>query len=569
MKKYFWLILLIILSGLRLLWLDRFPPGLAHDEAEYILSAKTLVKFGVDLSGTRFPLSIFKTGTSGILSPLPHFLLAPYYAAIPWNQASLRLPFVILNLLTGVTIYLLSLQLFRKKNMALITLMLWLISPWSIYFSRVAGDVCFALLFYALGILTFLKYSGKKLIIPLLMFGLGFLSYQGAQPVLPLLLIAGAVYKNHFRSSISFLLGAGIILGAYFLISASLQGSNLAQKTTGLIFSSPEALSSMVNDQRRLSIDNPFINITSNKATALINIMTEKYLTTFSPDILFLHGDLRATYRFGEHGLLYLADIPFLIAGWLWIFNRRKKAFWYLTALILISPIATAISSVETSVINRSFMLLLVFTLISGAGVKVIYEFLTGKIGRLASGCLLGVVLAISLGNFLIFYFFRFPVVAAENFFMSEKIIANYVLKNGLNNKVLVLADNPRAIFVQTMIYSYFYPGKDLLNKQALTGFINGEYKMGQVEFSKDCSKISSGETGEIIYQNSLQKCAFAKPVFSINENHYGGALYYFNSSQMCQKYSTDIWRRTYLTADYLMEKLPAAQFCNRWIMRQ
>src|SRR3990172_7963576 len=78
MKRVIFILLLgLLLLGTvtRFLWLDRFPVGISHDEAEVLLSAKTYWLFGTDISSTSFPKSIFTNLTSGGLSGLPSFLL--------------------------------------------------------------------------------------------------------------------------------------------------------------------------------------------------------------------------------------------------------------------------------------------------------------------------------------------------------------------------------------------------------------------------------------------------------------------------------------------------------------
>src|SRR3990172_4126217 len=124
MKRVIFILLLgLLLLGTvtRFLWLDRFPVGISHDEAEVLLSAKTYWLFGTDISSTSFPKSIFTNLTSGGLSGLPSFLLTPI---LGWQRLSLgevRLPYVLINLLTLMFLVLLIYQLSRSSLLALIT----------------------------------------------------------------------------------------------------------------------------------------------------------------------------------------------------------------------------------------------------------------------------------------------------------------------------------------------------------------------------------------------------------------------------------------------------------------
>jgi len=579
MKKLYILsagILFAALIGIHFLWLDRFPVGLSHDEAEYVLSSKTFFRYGYDLSGVRFPLSIFRTGTLGIISPAPYIILSPYFGLIQLNLFTARFPYAILNLLTGMVIFFLTFEFSKKKDVAIVSLLVFLVNPWSFYFSRTAFEVSFALFFYCLGILSLLKYSGKKLIVPFILFIFGFLSYQGAQPLLPFLVTICLIYKSSISKSKSiirnnyiFLISMIIFFVSYLLISSNTKGSIISVRSSGLIFSDRNNLSSLVNDSRRLSVENPFIYVFNNKATAIANIFVEKYLSAFSPDILFLQGDLRATYRFAEHGLFFLVDIIFLGVGLFGLFQKQKKIFFLLISIILIAPISTSISSVETSVINRSFMLLPAFIILISFGILYVFKMLSERTNRVFAFGILFCAVLFSFLKFLVFYFFKFPVIAHENYFMSERIISNYLLKNGLNNPSTVVANEPRQLFLQTVFYSYSYPGYDLLSKDVLSNLFNGNYKLKNITFVNNCPQDSEDANEFTIAQISLKNCLSQKPKFSINEDHYGGALFLMNDNPLCGNYSNERWKRSYFVSDYQIENLSVPEFCNRWIFLQ
>ena len=119
MTKKIWILVLFLIGFLlitiRFFYLDRFPVGVSHDEVEYILSSKTYSLSGVDLSNTSFPKSIFQTKTDGIISFLPPILLAPYFGLISLNQFTARLPYVVINIVTAISIYFLVKKLFKNK----------------------------------------------------------------------------------------------------------------------------------------------------------------------------------------------------------------------------------------------------------------------------------------------------------------------------------------------------------------------------------------------------------------------------------------------------------------------
>ncbi|MBU0572419.1 hypothetical protein KKE18_01905, partial [Patescibacteria group bacterium] len=186
------LLISIVLIGIRFLWLDRFPVGINHDEAEVVLSAKTYWKYGTDISLTPFPKSIFTNETSGGLSGLPSFLLTPF---IGWAELTLqvaRLPFVVLNIASLGLLALIVWQLTKNIVLTFSTIFVGLINPWLFAYSRATTEAPFALFFILLGIYLLFKYQGKKVLYSIIPFILAFYSYFGAKPavlaLVPLLL---------------------------------------------------------------------------------------------------------------------------------------------------------------------------------------------------------------------------------------------------------------------------------------------------------------------------------------------------------------------------------------------
>ena len=173
----------------RFWWLDKIPVGYAHDEVEYILSSKSYALFGRDISGYSFPLSLFRSETDGNLGAVSAILPAPYYFLSGISHASTRIPYILLNILTAFTFYLFVKKLLGDNKIAIISLAVFLLNPWSFYFSRWSTDSVFALFFYLLGLTFFLDKDYTRRYLSLFFFILGFFSYHGAKPLfLPIIL---------------------------------------------------------------------------------------------------------------------------------------------------------------------------------------------------------------------------------------------------------------------------------------------------------------------------------------------------------------------------------------------
>jgi len=69
------------------------------------------------------------------------------------------------------------------------------------------------------------------------------------------------------------------------------------------------------------------------------------YLDHFNPDFLSLHGDGGVQHHAVDMGMLYLWDLPFIIAGLYILFSRRNRYIAMLFALFLLAPIPSSITT--------------------------------------------------------------------------------------------------------------------------------------------------------------------------------------------------------------------------------
>ena len=553
------LFLFFIIS--HLWWLGRFPIGMNHDELEYTLSAKTYFLTGSDLSGSKFPKSIFETKTEGIISFLPAIILSPYFGLVPINQLTVRLPYLLINFGTAAGLYYLVKKMFKDKTLATIASGLFLINPWSFYLSRAAVDSPFSLLFFILGILFLIDDNVKKQWLSLIFFLLGFLSYHGAKVIFLPLILAGLLYKlikkktDLKRVGLILVVSLGVVVGYFGVAEKFFNESVNRTRSADIWMLDKDLLSEKVNIERRQVLENNVEQLFSNKATVIIKIFFEKYLTALGPEVLFNFGDPRGTYRFGDHGLFYLIDLVFMILGLINLFKKHPKETYFLLGLVLISPLATAVSGVETSVLNRSFLLMPILIIFVSYGILSAYKLL----GRVGMGLIL-VIYLISFLNFSYFYFFRFPIIGQENYFFSQRLIANYIERSG-DKKILVVSQEPREIFLETVFYSQKNQSENLKN------FVkNQELILSNVSFVSECPKFLDKETIYIIEKSKGCPVNSGESIKSINEEQFGGPLYVVEQDSLCSDFKLQPWQRYRMKENYLVEKLNNKDFCENWI---
>jgi hypothetical protein len=573
-KKYLpFTAIIIVLIAIRFLWLDKIPVGYAHDEVEYTLNAKTYVLEGRDISGYSFPVNFFRSETEGRISPIPPLLLSVYYRIFELGYASSRVPYVILNILTAFVFFIFIQKLFRNKSLSILALTIFLINPWVFYYSRWGTDNTFALFIYLIAITLYLCKNVIYRYLSFFFLAVGFFTYHGAKPLflpLAIILVVYSYYVDKAKENRLFIRNFLILVFSFIiifsLIDNRLPGLQLSGRFSEIFLFDNNIVESIVNEQRKVVISNPFTQIFSNKITATLNILLSKYLQAFNIDTLFFKGDLRATYRFENHGLLFFIDLILIPFGLFSLIIKKRKEAVLLLFLLLIAPIPTAINEIETSVIHRSFLLIPIFVTLSSIGIIYIYQLLNKKIGKTVSLFLLIILISISSMNFFYFYFYRYPVTSQENYYLSERVLANYLIKLDSNNtNVTIISIENRPLFLESL----FYFGEDT-QKTYLTGIYKDTdkenyYYMDNFIFTNNCPEIFDENETYIVSRNIDCFSDYKYDVLIQNQKDAGTIFKIYNDT-VCDSNNLTPWRREHKLSDYAIESMDKQEFCNRWI---
>jgi len=407
------------------------------------------------------------------------------------------------------------------------------------------------------------------MIIPFILFALAFFSYQGGKLIfIPVILIT-IWYKlrnqkikfSESRANLIFTAISIIFFISYLFTSLKISDSDINSRSKDISVFGSET-KSIVNEKRKQTIATTFDNIFINKFITEGKIITKRYLSAFSPEVLFISGDTRAIYRFEEHGLFYLIDIPLIILGILEIYKRKKNAFHFLIALLIIAPLPTALSKVETSVIHRSFFLLPILTIFSAYGLDKLLK--SKKLKSLLAPSLI-VLLLIQVLYFYHFYFFRLPVLGQEKYWLSESVLNKYL--NYSDSKAVFVSPAARSSFLRFILLSDNKTQKEFLKKDYpyRENETEREYQFKNITFTHNCPEKLDDK---IIYAISyINNCKIdEKPSFLIQDQRDAGTLISIYNSKICQGISKDTYRRFHLRRYYSLEKMNYEDFCSNWI---
>ena len=192
MKKNNLLLIIILLIAFSIRFINlNSTPALNPDEAALGYNAYSLIQTGKDEHGDSWPLH-FKS--FGDFKPGGYVYLAlPFVKVLGLNTLAVRLPNLILSLLTIFFLYKLVFLLSKSEILALLSSSVLALSPWHIHFSRGAWESSAALSFILIGTYFFFKSINVKFLLNfnlfVLFYVLSLYIYHSARLISPLIVL--------------------------------------------------------------------------------------------------------------------------------------------------------------------------------------------------------------------------------------------------------------------------------------------------------------------------------------------------------------------------------------------
>lgn len=385
--KYFLMLLAISLLAIsfRFWQLGAVPPSPDWDEVALGYNAYSVLKTGRDEYGTFLPLSL--RSFDDYKPPLYMYLTIPSVALFGLETWVVRLPSAIAGVLAVLGTYFLVRELIREKFNKLyglstlqtfylptISSLLLALSPWHIQFSRIAFEANIGVTLNIWAVWAFLKgiRHGKFLGFSAFLFGLSLYAYHSERIFVPLLVLALTVVYRGELLRMRRAIGIAIIIGMLTvapLISVfvnpstitRLRGTSSLADQTGLLARSVRKLE---DDQRT---GNPWGVFYENRRIVWAKTVLDGYLSHYSFRWLFLTGD-NPRHHAPDMGLLYLAEFPFLMWGFVTVWKWRNNASRVLFSWVFIAPIAAS-PTTELPHAIRALVFLPVFQIFTAVGV--------------------------------------------------------------------------------------------------------------------------------------------------------------------------------------------------------
>jgi len=364
-KKEFLIIAIFVLISAFLHLRQIGFPCMNSDEASFAYNAFSISETGRDEYGSFMPSRFLAFGENKL--PVTIYSIVPFVALFGLNDIAVRLPFILIGILSPLLFYILSKKLFGNTNIALIASFLASISPWIQILSRHIHEDTIMLVI-TIGILIFLarlydQFKMQTVLFLALITGIGLFTYHIgkflALFVLGWVIFLGIRNKVSIKKISTYVLIL-IIPMLLFLITELIHPST---RVGNLLFTSNPGFTLQIEELRK-EHDSRAIH---NKLTQSISVITNQYLSYFSPEFLVTEGDLNR--RFGEKGISPITPVEYLFVGigLYFLFKRKEKYRFLILSLLLTAPL-TATLSWQTQSLTRSYLMIIPLILIASYG---------------------------------------------------------------------------------------------------------------------------------------------------------------------------------------------------------
>lgn len=447
--------LLLLIVGLafllRFYQLGKNPPGINLDEAAIGYNAYSILKTGKDEYGQPFPLAF--RSLDDYKPPLYIYLTIPAVALFGETEFAVRLPSAILGVGAVIMVFFLACELFPKSHPAVPLLVAFLlaISPWHLQFTRTAYETGSLAFFTTGGLLFFLKglTKARYFILAAMFWGLELYLYQAAKVFVPLfvvgtILIYLSLARKRFVALIAFFFALGIF--ALPMVALSLNAAGQIRFLGTSIFQDPKAhadnLTFQIQDWlRRDRISAEYLHPEN---FAYSDEILRGYFSHLAPGFFYVGSNgPKVTYA-PRVGLEYLWELPFLVAGFYFLYSRSdKKPALLLSLWFLLSPLPASVTTGLPSSI-RTAIFLPSLQMITAIGVINLLTAARQTFGR-KTQLLATIISAVGLYSFYFYLhmlFFHAPIVNSKVWYYGYRSLVTQVARLAPQyNKVLVAND--------------------------------------------------------------------------------------------------------------------------------
>lgn len=420
-----WIILgsiVLLAIILRFLLIGIVPISPDWDEAALGYNAYSILHTNRDEYGKFLPVVL--RSFDDYKPALYSYLIIPFLWIFDLSLVAVRFPSAIAGVVTVVGVFFLVRELFKRFDIAMLASLMLAISPWHIQFSRIAFETNVGLMFNVLTALSFIKgLKNRWLLFLVPIFSSAALYvYQSEKVFTPLLLLTMLlIYQKDLRKIPKrYLLGAiaiGIIVISPLIVYTLTNKESFARARGVSVFS--ESTQLLKESAKRLDYDKMqgdiWGSLFDNRRVVFTKLILSNYFSHFSPNWLFLTGDI-PRHHAPFMGLLYLWEVPFILAGIYMLafgkYDRRTKLLIF--AWFFIAPIPASITTGVPHAV-RTLNFLPTYQIFTALGLLTLGARLAGRKWEIWLVSSYAIVVAINMLYFLDAYFIQ------QNYYFSKE----------------------------------------------------------------------------------------------------------------------------------------------------
>lgn len=470
--------ILLLALLLRTIQLSTIPFPLNGDEAAFGYYSHSMAHFGTDEYQNKLP--VYFPSIGDYKYPAYVYLNIPLVLIFGLNAFSARLLSALAGVLLVFVTYKLTMLLFKKQRLALLSSLVVAISPWSIIFSRTASESNLATTITLAGAYFFIKFlkekykSKKDLLFALALFLFAIYTYSATRIFIPafLILTIFSFYfysKNVKKAKTKIVLLSTIIFIIINFLSfippeSRARANNLSVFNNSAIRSN-WLETSITEMGRNNSAPTLLTRAFFNKVTALFWEVSQRYSSHFSPDFLFFQGDRVQINSIPNMGVLYLIDALFLVVGFSFLLSNLSFENSIPAILILAGPLASSLT-VETPSAIRQLIGFPGLAMSVGYGIYIFFNKLRKY--KLFKNLLILAVVAIYLYLFIYMLVNLFkinPVDQPWTTAQGTKEMVNYVWQNKDKYEAVAMPQSP---YIHFLFYEKISPKEFTKNSDIL-----------------------------------------------------------------------------------------------------
>lgn len=388
---------IVVGAAMRLWQFGTNPISLNRDETALAYNAYSLSEEGVDEWGRSWPFLFESFGDYKL--PGYIYTLIPFITLLGTDNWVIRLPSLVAGLVLIVLAYLFGRRIFSFEHAGLWAAAIIAISPWAIFYSRMAWEANVALMWLVAALLAMEIRGIRSYILVGLFFSLAILTYNTPLLLTPVIIVYiwlrvnFPVHTKLVYSIIFGLLSLGMVVASMSLLN---------QKQAITIFSDP-TITALQQDQYAQA-DYLFEKIWVHRYTNFLKIMMSNVWASLNPMFLVLGKGGHPWHTVPGYGHFYWSVWFLMMVSLIYYFKDLLKRQWHFLAFLFLmyGSLLVAVVTVDAPHATRSLLFFFMVAVLSVYGVS--------KYQKLAMPILIGLFME------LLWFGYGYLVVYPANF---------------------------------------------------------------------------------------------------------------------------------------------------------